>query len=212
MPTDSSRHKILQQISETIKRRHIFAEKSTPLHAKIYKPILPDALTCFKNELEAISGKCIICKDEPDLYSKLKLFVEQKNFAYLYCRDSYIISQLKSHQIPFSNNETDFENMQGGITGCEFLVARTGSILVSSGSESGRQMNVFPPVHIVLAHVSQLVDYPEDAFKAIQEKYGAMLPSTLSTITGPSRTADIEKTLVLGAHGPKEFVVFLCNV
>jgi len=72
-------------------------------------------------------------------------------------------------------------------------------------------MNVFPPVHIVLAHVSQLVDYPKDAFTEMQKKYAEGLPSSISTITGPSRTADIEKTLVLGAHGPKEFLVFLCN-
>jgi L-lactate dehydrogenase complex protein LldG len=83
---------------------------------------------------------------------------------------------------------------------------------VASASESGRQMNVFPPVHIVLAHVSQLVNYQEDALIAIHDKYGDSLPSSISTITGPSRTADIEKTLVLGAHGPKELVVFLCRV
>jgi len=62
-----------------------------------------------------------------------------------------------------------------------------------------------------LAHVSQLVDYPEEAYLAIQKKYGDSLPSSVTTITGPSRTADIEKTLVLGAHGPKEFLVFLCK-
>jgi L-lactate dehydrogenase complex protein LldG len=73
-------------------------------------------------------------------------------------------------------------------------------------------MNVFPPIHIVIAHASQIVNYPEDALNAMQEKYGEHLPSCISTITGPSRTADIEKTLVLGAHGPKEFVVFLAEL
>jgi len=92
------------------------------------------------------------------------------------------------------------------------LVARTGSILVSSSSQSGRQLNVFPPIHIVLAHVSQLVNYLDDALISIQQKYGDDLPSAISTITGPSRTADIEKTLVLGAHGPKEFIVFLSKM
>ena len=92
------------------------------------------------------------------------------------------------------------------------MVARTGSVLVSSASQSGRQLNVFPPIHIVLAHVSQLVNYLDEALVAIQQKYGNHLPSIISTITGPSRTADIEKTLVLGAHGPKEFVVFLSKM
>jgi len=207
----NSREEILQRIAAAEKGRLAFVEVPATESEEIYKPIVPDAVNCFKNELEAISGQCILCEDESDLYSKLSNFVQQHNFPYLYCRDSYITSQLEVFKIPTSNKESDFEAMQVGITGCEFLVARTGSVLVSSANQSGRQMTVFPPVHIVLAHVSQLVNYPVDALTAIQEKYGNSLPSTISTITGPSRTADIEKTLVLGAHGPKEFAVFLCK-
>jgi L-lactate dehydrogenase complex protein LldG len=212
MLTNSSRDKILKQIADAGNKRKTFNGTFVPDSVEIYKPILPDAVTCFKKELEIINGKCILCEDEEDLYLNLKSFVQENNFPFLFCLDSYISNQLSSHHIPFSNNKTDFEGMQAGITGCEFLVARTGSVLVSSASKSGRQMNVFPPVHIVLAHISQIVNYPEDALVAIQEKYGDSLPSSISTITGPSRTADIEKTLVLGAHGPKEFVVFLCKV
>ncbi len=212
MPNNSSRHTILQQISEAIKKRPVSVVETSPNLDEIYKPILPDAITCFTNELDAINGACVLCDNESDLYEKLKLFVAQKEIPYLYCLDSYIIDQLKINNIPFSTEEINFQAMQAGITGCEFLIARTGSVIVSSNSESGRQMNVFPPIHVVLAHVSQLVNYPEEAYIAIQEKYGNSLPSSISTITGPSRTADIEKTLVLGAHGPKEFVVFLCRV
>jgi len=91
-------------------------------------------------------------------------------------------------------------------------VARTGSVVVSSAGDSGRSMNVFPPIHLVLANSDQLVQFPEDALVAVQSKYKNNFPSTVTTITGPSRTADIEKTLVLGAHGPKELVVFLSLV
>lgn len=212
MSTDLSRQNILEQITEAGKNRPAFVEVSNSDVDMIYKPILPDASTCFRNEMEMINGQCILCEDETDLYSKLKSFTERKKIPYLYCRDSYITYQLKENKIPFSGLENDFEGMQAGITGCEFLIARTGSIMVSSASESGRKMSVFPPVHIVLAHVSQLVNYQEDALIAIHDKYGDSLPSSISTITGPSRTADIEKTLVLGAHGPKELVVFLCRV
>jgi len=213
MPINTSRKIILQKIAEAGNKRPAFVANVSELNFDgIYKPILPDAVTCFKNELELINGQCILCENESDLYVKLTFFVQQKNIPFLYCLDSYISDQLKINLIPFLNNRSDFEGMSAGITGCEFLVARTGSVVVSSATESGRQMNVFPPVHIVLAHISQLVNYPEDAYAAIQEKYGDSLPSSISTITGPSRTADIEKTLVLGAHGPKEFVVFLCKV
>jgi len=212
MLTNSSRDNILKQITDTGNKRKNFNVTFVPDSVEIYKPILPDAVTCFKKELEIINGKCFLCQDEKDLYLSLKSFVQANDFPFLFCLDSYISDQLSRHNIPFSNDKNNFDSMQAGITGCEFLVARTGSVLISSASESGRQMNVFPPVHIILAHVSQILNYPEDALKAIQEKYGDLLPSSISTITGPSRTADIEKTLVLGAHGPKEFVVFLCKV
>ena len=211
MPVNSSRERILHLLLVARKKRLVKDSISPENPPAIYKPITPDPVTCFKNELELINGKCIICENDTDLYNKLSSYVHQNNIPFLFCRDSYILNQLKAYKIPFSKDDTDFENMQAGVTGCEFLIARTGSVVVSSASESGRQMNVFPPVHIVLAHISQLVDYPEDAFTEIQYKYAEGLPSSVSTITGPSRTADIEKTLVLGAHGPKEFLVFLCK-
>ena len=162
--------------------------------------------------MEAISGQIILCKDNDDLYQKLQKLLKEKNFTSIFCRDSKISNFLEINKILVCNDETEFETMQVGITGCEFLIARTGSVLVSSASQSGRQMNVFPPIHIVIANESQLVGFPEDALVSIQKKYSNNLPSMISTITGPSRTADIEKTLVLGAHGPKEFIVFLSKV
>jgi L-lactate dehydrogenase complex protein LldG len=209
---NSSRQEILERIAAAGKGRLAFVDSVPVDDDSIYKPVLPDEITCFKNELEAINGVCVICDDETDLYAKLKSFVASKELSYLFCRDTYIAQQLELNQIPFSFDENNFDAMQAGITGCEFLVARTGSVLVSSASQSGRQLNVFPPIHIVLAHVSQLVNYLDEALVAIQQKYGNHLPSIISTITGPSRTADIEKTLVLGAHGPKEFVVFLSKM
>ena len=210
MQINSSREEILQRIAAAPKRRPVFVDSIST--TAIYKPIEPDAVSCFKNELETISGQCVLCENETDLYQQLKSFVHDRSLPAIFCRDSYIFQQLQKFEIPCTNEADQFIDMQAGITGCEFLIARTGSVLVSSASESGRQMNVFPPIHIVLAHVSQLVHYPEDALVVLQEKYGDSMPSTVSTITGPSRTADIEKTLVLGAHGPKEFIVFLSKV
>lgn len=212
MQNNSSRQEILERIAAAGTRRLAFVD-SVPVDAEsVCKPILPDDITCFKNELEAINGVCVLCDDEVDLYAKLKSFVANKELPYLFCRDTHIAQQLELNKIPFSFDEAHSDAMQAGITGCEFLVARTGSVLVSSASQSGRQLNVFPPLHIVLAHVSQLVSYLDEALVAVQQKYGDHLPSIVSTITGPSRTADIEKTLVLGAHGPKEFIVFLSKM
>jgi L-lactate dehydrogenase complex protein LldG len=71
-------------------------------------------------------------------------------------------------------------------------------------------MAVFPPVHIVIGYSSQIVMHVKDALNGMKLRY-PKLPSLITTITGPSRTADIEKTLILGAHGPKELYVFLLD-
>jgi len=105
--------------------------------------------------------------------------------------------------------QTDLAECSVAVTGCEFLVARTGSILLSSAQTQGRTASVYAPVHICIAFVDQLVYDIKDALQGVREKYGSNYPSLLALATGPSRTADIEKTLVVGVHGPKEVYLFL---
>ena len=82
-------------------------------------------------------------------------------------------------------------------------------MLVSAASASGRRLSIYPDQHLVLARSSQVVAEIGDALRVVEDRYGAQLPSMVSLTTGPSRTADIEKTLVLGAHGPRRLALFL---
>ena len=101
------------------------------------------------------------------------------------------------------------EACDAGITACESLVAQTGSILVSSRTCGGRALSILPHVHVVVATADQVVATLAEALHDARNRYGGRLPSMLSFITGPSRTGDIERILVLGAHGPKELIVLL---
>jgi len=102
----------------------------------------------------------------------------------------------------------ELETCSVGITQCDALVAQTGSVLVTSRSAGGRALSVLPPHHVVLTHRRQLVrDLPE-AFELLKSAYAPNYPSFISFITGPSRTGDIERILVLGAHGPKKLTIF----
>jgi L-lactate dehydrogenase complex protein LldG len=96
-----------------------------------------------------------------------------------------------------------------GISECDALVAQTGSVLVTSRTAGGRALSVLPPHHVVLARREQLVADLPAAFELIKKKYADNYPSMISFITGPSRTGDIERILVLGAHGPKKLTI-LC--
>jgi len=103
----------------------------------------------------------------------------------------------------------ELESCDAGISECDALVAQTGSVLVTARSAGGRALSVLPPHHVVLARRTQLVADLPAAFARLKEKYQGNYPSMISFITGPSRTGDIERILVLGAHGPKKLTV-LC--
>lgn len=101
------------------------------------------------------------------------------------------------------------ERCDVGITTCDALVAQTGTLVVTSLSSGGRALSVLPPHHLVIARRDQLVADLPAAFEAIQAKYAPDYPSMISLVTGPSRTGDIERILVLGAHGPKKLTVVM---
>jgi L-lactate dehydrogenase complex protein LldG len=103
----------------------------------------------------------------------------------------------------------DISTCDASITGCELLIARTGSLLMSSAQLSGRTVSVYAPIHICVAYTNQLVYDIKEGLQVIRQKYSGKLPSLITLATGPSRTADIEKTLVVGVHGPGEVYVFL---
>jgi L-lactate dehydrogenase complex protein LldG len=103
----------------------------------------------------------------------------------------------------------DLESCDAALTECEALVAQTGSVLVSAPGAGGRALSVLPPHHVVLARQNQMVPDLGAALRAVQEKFKGRFPSFLSFISGPSRTGDIERILVLGAHGPKKLTVLL---
>ena len=101
------------------------------------------------------------------------------------------------------------EKCDAGITECDALVAQTGGVVVTSRSTGGRALSVLPPHHVVIARREQLIADLPAAFALLQKKYAPDYPSMISFITGPSRTGDIERILVLGAHGPKKLTI-LC--
>ena len=101
------------------------------------------------------------------------------------------------------------EACDAGLTECESLIAQTGSVCVTSRSSGGRALSVLPPHHVVIASRAQLIADLSAAYEHLAEKYGANYPSFISFISGPSRTGDIERILVLGAHGPKKLTVLL---
>ena len=205
MKMSEAREDIFKRLKKAV---HKEPEKPD-FESSVYHSIDTPLEEAFKENLEKVNGHVHIFNSDNELYKALKSFLSVFYPENICCREADIQEKLNSFKIAFSECSDVPETIQAGITGCEYLIAHTGSAMVSSAQKSGRQMFIYPPVHIIVASKKQLVKYLDDAYSAIQEKYNKNLPSQISIITGPSRTADIEKTLILGAHGPKELHVFI---
>jgi L-lactate dehydrogenase complex protein LldG len=165
----------------------------------------------FAEELTAVAGNFIFCENGIDFIENILELADKFKWRKIYCWEPELQELLSHYEFPFYETDKDFEMAEVGITLCEALIARNGSVMVSNNNAAGRRLSIFPHYHIVIARTGQLVLDLKDAFELLKHKYGTQIPSMVSTITGPSRTADIEKTLVLGAHGPKELFVFLVD-
>ena len=192
-------HKSLQEIGDVNTEAEIFAGSEEPIELQ------------FAQNFVNVNGKFVFCEDENDFLQNFSSIVKDNKWEGIFCLEPAIKQLLTKIAIPFSDQENQLLNANIGLTFCECLIARTGSIIISSKQASGRRLPIYANYHIVIAYTSQLFAHTKDGLKYIREKYNNQLPSMISTITGPSRTADIEKTLVQGAHGPKEIFVFLID-
>lgn len=200
-----ARQEILEKLNAIRHKQPQKPDFTTP----IYPPLVQPAELAFQKNLEQIGGKVDVHTSTDELFAALKTFVGQFNPETVFCNHHEIGRQLSHYKIPYSTFTGEADQIEVGITACEFLIAQTGSIMLSSAENGGRQMIVYPPVHVVVAQKKQMVDDLASAYTAIQHKYPEQLPSQITLVSGPSRTADIEKTLIMGAHGPKELHVFL---
>jgi L-lactate dehydrogenase complex protein LldG len=201
---------IINSIKSGLKRARfkVFEQKELD-NKEIFVSEGKSLLETFEEELHKISGESFYCQDKEELVTRLKEIHARENLGLCYSPVPQFVDIVKQAGIQFIERFENPDQIKSGISSCEFLVARYGSVMVSSALPGGRRIFSFPEIHLVIAHESQIVLELEEALTGIQQKYGLELPSQIINIAGPSRTADIEKTLILGAHGPKKLLVFV---
>ena len=194
------------------KKIRLALTESTPIPFKeseksldVFQPLMQDLVIEFAEQFTMLQGKFSFCLNEGELYKQLNQLVLDERWKKLYFIENNFKEYIKQEFLVDDINQCD-----ASITTCEMLVARTGSIILSS-QNSGRITSVYAPIHICIAYTSQIVYDHNQALELIKKKSNSRLPSFISIATGPSRTADIEKTLVVGVHGPKEVYCFLVD-
>jgi L-lactate dehydrogenase complex protein LldG len=227
----SEREKILARIREALTveaplpGQHDSHAKHTPSAsppASYAREWLPPAGDTFEDQLAAFKQNAAMLRadfyllNNRDELKKLLLELRDTEHWKKIATHSGELTDFAAQNLSLPALKTDsgydvneMENCDAGITECDALVAQTGSVLVTNRSAGGRALSVLPPHHVVIARREQLVRDLPAAFTLLKEKYGANYPSMISFITGPSRTGDIERILVLGAHGPKKLTIFV---
>lgn len=211
MRDTTTKEKILKDVRDALISKKEIPFKNVNFSNPVFQNLADEKTIVFARKLIEMGGSFVYCENEKMLLENLRILLEKKKWKNYYTLDEKISALLNAGKIPYNSDKKDFETLYAGITRCEYLIARFGSVMVSSGLNTGRRMFVFPEVHIVIASASQVVVDLKDAFAGIRSKYQNDIPSQMTVISGPSRTADIEKTLVMGAHGPRELFVFMID-
>lgn len=189
----SARETIMQSI-----RSHLAASPSDAAHQTPvrFHPCLSvsqlSAVEEFKKNLEAVDGYCLIARDDTEVEAAVTQITQGKRIA-------------TSDAPPPTKDLFSFDV---GITKAQAGIAETGTLLLDSSVERNRLVSLVPPVHIAILDAANIYSTLGETLAALQSG-GKELSPALTFITGPSRTADIELTLAIGVHGPKELYVII---
>lgn len=215
--TSKAKENILKRVRAALQEESVrkpFPELDNVAPANVYAPMeQASPEENFAYEFSKAGGSFIFCNDEDDFALQLQELATARQWKEVVCAPAHIFTQLVHKQLNFVR-DFNLRNAQADacITECEAAIARTGSLLFSSKQHFGRTAPIYFPVHITIVYAHNIVDDVDIALKMMQNKYGVHnMPSMINLNTGPSRTADIEKTLVTGVHGPKEVYCFFIN-
>ena len=222
----SARDSILGRIREALRAggaRHLGESEAQPSDritgVRRVLPKVPNdfsgQVALFAERSEVLKTEFLPCSDESSASAQLKIVSDREKWESVALpaddRIRTLLSTLAVSKLEVSRStaKTDLEKVSAGITGCDALIAQTGSVLLTAQSAGGRALSVLPVHHVVIATSAQLVADLPAAFEVLEHKYAPNFPSFMTFITGPSRTGDIERVLVLGAHGPRKLTVIL---
>lgn len=207
MNVSPSKENILKKIRKALSHPTPLPFPQSEGNQPIFQPLTQDIEVEFAEQFTKLLGKFIFCINKQELAFQLGSLIKKMDWQMVFCNEEKLKSALTS--VAERLTVDNVAHCDVAISCCEYLVARTGSILMTSAQPGGRSTSVYAPIHICIATTDQLVYDIKDALQGIQQKYKEQLPSIITLATGPSRTADIEKTLVVGVHGSKEVYLFL---
>jgi L-lactate dehydrogenase complex protein LldG len=204
------RERILGRIRKALEQA---APALPPVPPRPFFAPVDDPLERLHKECEANKTELVLATDAVAVAAAIESILDSLPAGEIFVQDSPRLREaarsfVTPRELRWSSQGAPSETSQATVSECELLVALTGSIVVSAAC-GGRGASVVAPCHVVVARRDQLVPDLETALARVREIGVDARNSFVGLITGSSRTADIEKILVLGAHGPRRLVLVL---
>lgn len=166
----------------------------------------------FVQNFKELGGIFIYLESEAEFAECLRQLAPENGWEPIWCTQPEMQGLLDRYNIPYTESkEREPKRKLVSLTGCECLVAQTGSIILSDSLTKTREAYAMPDILLVYATTEQIVPGMRTAFQTMKRKYAKNRPSQMTIITGPSRSTDIEQTLVIGASGIRQVAVFLVD-
>lgn len=209
MDESTNREKVLKKIRTSLLTKTDNPYPKISFDSNLYHTTDEDLLLVFAEKSEAAGVRFFLIDNELEFMEALVNLGMQYKWKNIVCVEDGMSNLLTECELPHHISLDDVTDIDVTVGTCECMIARTGSVVLSSKVQS-RTAPAYTPVHIVLGKASQITLDLKDAMNWIRYKYPKM-PSSVNIITGPGRTADIEGQSVIGAHGPKHVYVFVID-
>lgn len=195
---------------------HAHHEAKTPASSKAVVSAEPavSLVERFRQSLEAVAGHCIVVRDESDAAAAVQRIIGEMKAQRVAVSDSPLVRRVMERVKPDAAlvenaGAPDLFDCDVGITGAQWAVAETGTLVLESEAERHRLSSLVPPVHVAIIEADRMRETLGEVLKSLGEKGQDGLSRTVTFITGPSRTSDIELNLAIGVHGPGELYVII---
>ncbi len=197
----------MSQAREKILNRIRAATTQSKVKPELIRPgIGADLLAQFREKLELGGGELTLADDYQQAAAQIETFIADQQLPASLRLAPALKSMDWDSSLEVSYGKTDGNDLVS-VTPAFCAIAETGSVVLLSSADSPTSLNYLPDVHFVIVEQSQLLPHIEDVWVKLRRECD--LPRAINIITGPSKTADVEQTLQIGAHGPRQLKVIL---
>lgn len=206
----SSREDILARVRSQLghapadtEARRAAARSGIAAHAPGPRPSIGgDLLARFRAKSEAMASSVDVVQDMADVPTAVaRYLVVHKLSTEAVCWPTLVSLDWAGAGLSVVSRAANGDDVTG-ITGCFCAIAETGTLMLLSGPDTAATTSLLPETHIAVVPASRIVPAMEEGFALMRREQGEVPPRAINFVSGPSRTGDIEQTIVLGAHGP----------